>query len=144
MAIFMVKFLWQYWHEVVARPRDFDGVPRRGQQLQPKNRFYSWNFEWAARVSGYENKAFERYNICWSPYKTNRYTHVSLTHKLPPKTLLQKCTLRPCTFPQTYMLRFGHFWIKSKRSDWPPLQTGLSKAGNFTCMTSDQSRPTIL
>ena len=58
---------------------------------------------------------------------------VSPTHKLPPETLLQKYSLQPCTSPQTYLLWFGHLWIKSKRTDWPPLQTGLSETGNFTC-----------
>ena len=72
-------------------------------------------------------------DICWSVYKTDRYTPVSPTHKLSPETLLQKYSLQPCTSPQTYLLWFGHLWIKSKRTDWPPLQTGLSEIGNFTC-----------
>ena len=41
--------------------------------------------------------------------KSSRYTPVSLTHKLPPDTLLQICSLQPCTTYQTYLLRFRHF-----------------------------------
>ena len=40
-----------------------------------------------ARVSVHKIKACGRYNICLSPYKTNRYIPVSLTHKLPSETL---------------------------------------------------------
>ena len=130
---FIAKVHWRYWHEVVARSRDFDSFPRRSQQLPPEHKVYGWNFNQAARVSGHQIKSCGRYNICWSVYKTNRYTPVSHTHKLPPKILLQKCSLQPCTSAQTYLLRFGHLWIKSKRTDWPPLQTGLSETGNFTC-----------
>ena len=64
-------------------------------------------------------------------YTNQKIPPVSLTHKLPPETLLQKCSLQPYTSPQTYLLRFGHFRIKSKRTDC--LQTGLSEIGHFTC-----------
>ena len=70
---------------------------------------------------------------CVKSYEQNVPHKVSPTHKLPPETLLQKYSLQPCTSPQTYLLWFGHLWIKSKRTDWPPLQTGLSETGNFTC-----------
>ena len=147
-TIFMAKVYWRYWHKVVARPRDFDSFPRRSQQFPPEHKVYGWNFNQAARVSGHQIKSCGRYNICWSVYKTNRYTPVSPTHKLPPETLLQKCSLQPCTSPQTYLLRFGHLWIKSKRTDWPPLQTGLSETGNFTChwgsTATKERRPTFL
>ena len=56
-------------------------------------------------------KSCGRYNICW----TNRYPPVSPTDKLPPETLLQKCSLQPCTSPQTYLLRFG--WESNRRED---------------------------
>ena len=35
-------------------------------------------------------------------------THEYPLPTLPPETLLQKCSLQPCTSPQTYLLRFGH------------------------------------
>ena len=86
-TIFMVKVMIhrRYWHEVVIRPQDFDNFLLRGQQLLPRHKVYSWNFNQVARVSGHLIKSCGRYNICWSLYKTNRYTPVSLTHKLPPK-----------------------------------------------------------
>ena len=134
--------------KVVARQQDFDDFPRREQQLPPKHKVHSWTFKRAARVSGHQIKASGRYYIWCSLYKTNRYTPVSLTHKLPSETLPKKCSLQPCTSHQMYLLRFGHFWIKSKRSDWPSLQTRLSEPGNFTCYwestTTAKSRPTFL
>ena len=109
-----------------------------------EHKLYNWNFNQAARVSGHEIKYCGQYNICWSVYKTNRYTPVSPTHKLPPEILLQKCSLQHCTSPQTYMLWFGHFWIKSR----PPLEMGLSETGNFTChwknTATEERRPTFL
>ena len=78
----------------------------------------------------------------------SQFTWLLFFIKLPPETLLQKCSLQPCTSPQTYLLRFGHIWIKSKRTDWPPLQTGLSETGNFTCHWESTARkeriPTFL
>ena len=73
---------------VVARPRDFDSFPRRGQQLPPEHKVYGWNFNRAARVSGHQIKSCGRYNICWSVYKTNRYTPVSATRNTATKMFL--------------------------------------------------------
>ena len=54
----MAKVHWRYWHEVVARPRDFDSFPRRGQQLPPEHKVHGRNFNWAARVS--------RHQVLWA------------------------------------------------------------------------------
>ena len=128
------KVHWRYWHEVVARPRDFDSFPRRSQQLPTEHKVYGWNFNQAARVSGHQIKSCRRYNICWSVYKTNRYTPVSPTHKVPPETLLQKWS-----DSDTFESR--------ARDCWPPLQTGLSETGNFTChwesTATKERRPTF-
>ena len=82
---------------------------------------HSWNFK---RVSGHQIKACGRHNTCWFLYKSNRYPPVSLTHKLQSETLLQKCSLQSC--------RICSYSIKSKRADWPPLQTGLWETDNVT------------
>ena len=69
-TIFMAKVHWRYWHEVVARPRDFDSFPRRSQQLPPEHKVYGWNFNQAARVSGHQIKSCDLYT---KPTDTHQY-----------------------------------------------------------------------
>ena len=58
-----------------------------------------------------------------SVYKTNRYTPVSPTYKLPPETLLQKCSLQLCTSPQSNVLPF----VLSYRPDLPKVRDIVNK-----------------
>ena len=69
------------------------------------------------------------------PTDTHLYLLPTSCH---PKYSWKKCCLQPWTSPQTYLLRFRHFWIRSKRTDWPPLQMGLSEKGKFHLILREQ------
>ena len=84
--------------DMVAWPRDFNGLPQWGQQLPPKHKVYSW-------ISKKQHMFLDtKSRLVGDTIQTNRYTPVIRTHNLPPKTLLQNCSLQPCTLPQMYLL----------------------------------------
>ena len=79
MLSWWVKVPWRQWHEVVARPRDFDDFPWRGQQLLPEHKVYSWNFLLAARASGHPNQVLWTIQYLFISIQ-NQQIHTSISY----------------------------------------------------------------